>query len=73
MHVHILVELPEDKRVAKAIVGRCKLKSSHAIRGKLPGRVWAGGGSLKRIKTKDYQQRVYRYILGQQDAWIWSF
>ncbi|HEX3316343.1 MAG TPA: transposase [Gemmataceae bacterium] len=73
MHVHCFAELPEDKRVAKAIVGRCKMKSSHAIRSKMPGRVWAGGGGLKRIKTKEYQRRVYRYILRQRDAWIWSF
>jgi REP element-mobilizing transposase RayT len=73
MHTHILVELPEDKKAAKQIVGRCKMKASHKIREQLPGRVWAAGGSLRRIRTVEYQRRAYRYILRQSDAWIWSF
>jgi REP element-mobilizing transposase RayT len=73
MHVHILVELPDDKKEMKSIVGNCKMKSSHAIRQQMPGRVWAGGGKLKRIDTREHQLRTYRYILRQDGAWIWSF
>jgi REP element-mobilizing transposase RayT len=73
MHTHILVELPEYKMAAKAIVGRCKMKSSHKIRRQMPGRVWGGGCHLKRADTKEHQRRAYRYVLRQTDAWIWSF
>jgi hypothetical protein len=54
IHAHVLVELPDHKKAMKTIVGNCKMKSSHAIRRQMPGRVWGGGGNLK---------RAYRYIL----------
>jgi hypothetical protein len=59
MHAHILVELPDDKNPMKKILGRCKMK--------LPGRVWGGGGNLKRVDTREHQVRAYRYIFAA--AW----
>ena len=73
MHTHILVELPDDKKAIKSIIGRCKMKASHAIRAEMPGRVWGGGCHPKRVDTAEHQRRAYRYILRQPDAWIWSF
>jgi REP element-mobilizing transposase RayT len=72
-HAHALVELPDDVKEIRHIVGQCKTKSSHAIRDVLPGQVWAGGGGWKRVDTQKYQRQVYNYILRQKDAWIWSY
>ena len=72
-HSHWLAELPADIRKVRAIAGQCKTASSHAIRDKLPGQVWGHRGKFKPIDEPEYQKRVYRYILNQKDAWIWSF
>jgi hypothetical protein len=72
-HSHWLAELPDDYADMKQIVGLCKSQSSHSIRDELPGRIWSGGGSFKRIKDRQHQLNTYHYILGQEDAWIWDF
>ena len=72
-HSHWLVELPNTLEAAKLIAGQGKSCSSHAIREKVPGRVWAARGSFNRIKDRQHHQNVYRYILNQEDAWIWDF
>lgn len=41
MHAPVLVELPDDLRVIRHVVGQCKTVASHAVREVLPGRVWA--------------------------------
>ena len=71
-HSHWLVELPEDEKTVRKIVGECKTKSSHAIRDVVPGRVWAFRGKFIPVKDRE-QQNTYRYILGQEDAWIWDY
>ena len=73
MHCHMLIELPDDIDRVWEIVGQCKATSSHAIRDRLPGRVWVNRGSARRVDTAEYQRNVYYYILHQKDAWIWSF
>jgi REP element-mobilizing transposase RayT len=72
-HSHWLVELPSDYEETKQIAGQCKAKSSHAIRDRVPGRVWGSGGSFKRIKDRQHHLNAYHYILDQEDAWIWDF
>src|SRR5258705_8154128 len=44
MHVHALVELPDDVKEVRKILGQCKTKSSHALRDQLPGQVRGAGG-----------------------------
>ena len=73
MHVHVLVELPSDLKAARKEIGLCKSASSHAIRKKLPGRVWARDGDFEPVDSSQHQQRVYRYILNQKGAWIWCY
>ncbi|MEI7688324.1 MAG: hypothetical protein WCL32_25235 [Planctomycetota bacterium] len=72
-HAHGLIELPDDVPQIKRVLGKCKRKSSHAIRERLPGRVWGFGGSWKRVETPNYQRAVFEYILRQENAWVWSF
>ncbi len=67
-HSHWLVELPDSMPEIRKIVGQCKTASSHAVRGML-----ARYGSFKRIDDPEYQRNVFRYILNQADAWIWSY
>jgi hypothetical protein len=49
-HSHWLVELPENLKETRKIVGQCKSASSHKIRDQVPGRVWAFRGSFIRIR-----------------------
>lgn len=72
-HSHWLVELPEDEKTVRKIVGECKTKSSHAIREVLPGKVWAFRGKFIRVKNRKHHQNTYGYIRGQDDAWIWDY
>ena len=73
MHAHALVELPDNIPAIRRIIGLCKSASSHAIRERLAGRVWARYGSFKPIRDKQHHVNVYHYILKQTDAWIWSY
>ena len=73
MHAHALVELPDDMPAIRSIIGQCKAVASHAIRDQLPGRVWGRYGSFKPIKDKQHQLNTYKYILNQEDAWVWSY
>jgi REP element-mobilizing transposase RayT len=73
MHVHMLVELPDSRSLIGHIIGQCKTVSSHAIRDRLPGRVWGAGGGFKPVDDEKHHRNVYLYILRQPDAWVWSF
>ncbi|MSU80136.1 MAG: hypothetical protein EXS16_18850 [Gemmataceae bacterium] len=72
-HSHWLVELPDSIPAIRKIVGQCKTAASHSIRERLPGRVWGRHGSFKLVDSQEYHRKVYRYILTQKDAWIWSY
>jgi hypothetical protein len=69
---HVQVELPDNISQIRQILGQCKTVSSHAIRDRVPGRVWARDGGYKPIDTVEHQNSVFTYILGQKDAWTWS-
>jgi hypothetical protein len=72
-HAHFLAELPEAIKAVRDVVGQCKSASSHAVRVQLPGRVWGHRGKFTPVDTLEYQRNVFKYILRQEDAWIWSF
>ena len=73
MHCHFLAELPDSLEEVRQIVGQCKSKSSHAIRDRVPGRVWAFRGSFLRVKDRKHQLNAFGYIKKQKGAWIWDF
>ncbi len=75
MHAHLLVELPQDIKAQRQIMGRCKAHASKSIKSILPGKVWAPAGKFKPIHDQQYQQNAYRYIMAHRDegAWVWSF
>src|ERR1019366_3984592 len=72
MHCHFLVELPDDLKEIRRIVGERKRKASMALRTKLPGRVWAHDGKYKGVDSVEHQRNTYGYILKQNDGWLWS-
>ena len=48
MHCHFLVELPEDIKRVRHIVGQCKTVSSHAIRGWM---LWPRMGTPREVRA----------------------
>jgi hypothetical protein len=49
VHTHIVVELVDDMRFVKHLIGQVKRKSSRAVKQQLPGAVWSAGGTYKPI------------------------
>jgi REP element-mobilizing transposase RayT len=75
-HLHALARLDRaGRREVKRAVGRWKQAASHAVRGTLPGAVWAGGCDPVPIADRRHQVAVFRYVLRhrRQGAWVWSF
>ena len=70
-HSHFLVELPDDLRVIKAIVGEAKRASSRAVREAMPGKVWAAGGDFDPIDSRVGLHDAGNYILTKQGPWAW--
>lgn len=74
-HCHFLAELPVAKKEMQASVGHAKRKLSRAMKGQMPGAVWAAGGKFIVIDNEAYQRSVFEYIARhkQQGAWVWTF
>ena len=74
-HAHLLVELPDDRKTVKRMMGSWKQYASHRIRDRLPGRVWANSGDPIRLYDPTHQRNVFRYILrhAEQGAWVWRY
>jgi REP element-mobilizing transposase RayT len=75
MHVHILVELPDERAGCRLILGRCKQAACFGVKHELQGGIWAAGGEFRLIRDRAHQVNAYRYILEEQgeEAWVWSF
>ncbi|MFO0864267.1 MAG: hypothetical protein U0744_06360 [Gemmataceae bacterium] len=71
-HSHWLAELPDDKSAAWNVAGQAKSAASLAVRQAIPGGIWAIRGKMLRVETRRYLLAVFRYILGQDDSWVWS-
>jgi len=74
-HAHVLVELPDDVRSIKAMVGNAKRVSSRAIKAWIAGSVWSEGCDYESIKDISHQRNAFSYILNKQgaDSWTWSY
>lgn len=75
MHAHLLIELPDEIKLIKKIVGDAKNLASRRVRKHMPGRVWAASGGFKRVQDQSHHRRVYKYILDHhgEGAWVWEF
>ena len=72
-HSHILVELPDDLRVMKAIIGEAKRASSRAVRDEMPGTIWAAGGDFDPVDSPPHAREGVNYILTKQGPWAWTW
>ena len=72
-HCHFLVELPDDLKEIRRIVGECKRTASMAVKKQLAGRMWAHDGKYQSVDTIEHQRNTFGYILKQEDAWVWSY
>jgi REP element-mobilizing transposase RayT len=74
-HVHIVVELPDDPRQIKAIIGDAKRRASRAIKRTHPGAVWSAGCDYEPLDDRHRVRSEVEYVLFKQgaDAWTWSF
>jgi hypothetical protein len=75
VHVHVLVELPDNILKMRAIGGSIKRAAWNAVSRELPGSIWAQGAAFKPIKSRAHHRAAYSYILFDQGraAWTWSF
>jgi REP element-mobilizing transposase RayT len=73
-HLHALTELPLNYQEMKRAIGKCKQKSSHAVRKILPGIIWAEGNEFNRIKDRGHLHNAYDYIRTKQEPGtvVWS-
>ena len=67
VHAHLIVELPDDKRVIRQIIGEVKRW--------LTGKVWSRGEAAKPVDDRPYLINVIEYIIYDQgaDAWTWCY
>ena len=75
MHVHMLVELPNELRKAKNAIGYAKMAASMRLKDDLPSKVWARGGNNKPIRDEEHHRNTFKYILDHrtEGAWVWTF
>ncbi len=74
IHAHFHVELDDDVRQIKRVVGHVKRKSSRAVKDLLPGAVWSAGETYEPIDNPHHQEATYDYILyKQKGSWTWSY
>ncbi|MEM9347372.1 MAG: hypothetical protein AAGB26_12220 [Planctomycetota bacterium] len=75
MHVHLLAELPSDRKQARHEIGIAKKSASQAISQQFTGVIWAKGCGLKLIRDEEQQRNTYHYIKRHADegAFVWTF
>jgi hypothetical protein len=60
---------------ARLPLGHAKLHAYHVVREQgWTGKLWAKRCKVVRIRDREHQQNVYRYILDhrREGAWVWS-
>ena len=74
-HAHLLIELEEDWDAMMTTCGLLRTYGSRAMRHTLPGRLWSGGHSPKRIKDVTHQRNTFRYIAERQEegVFVWAY
>ena len=73
VHAHAVVELVDDLREVKRVIGDAKHFSSCAVSYALPGKLWSAGGTFVRIENDAYLKSAYDYDLYDQGPWAWTW
>jgi hypothetical protein len=74
-HLHLLAKLPVESD-ARIWMGLAKKHAAFEAKAKgWKGKLWAKRGKEVRVKDRDHQLNVYRYILehAKQGAWVWTW
>jgi len=69
-HAHAAFEWAGDD--VKPLIGRVKKVASHRVRDELPGRIWALGCKIVRVRDEAHWRNVVSYVKEQRNAWVWS-
>jgi REP element-mobilizing transposase RayT len=74
-HVHVVVELPDDVKEVKRIVGQAKRRSSRAIKEQIDGSVWSSGCDYTPKDDRESLAEAVLYVRDRQGegSWTWSF
>lgn len=77
VHVHVLVELPDDVERVKEIVGWFKWFATRDLREAHPEytsiEIWADGETYKAVDDPQYFCSTEKYILEKQGADAWTY
>jgi len=69
-HVHVALDCPRHE--VKQMIGRVKKVSSHRIRDRIPGKVWAQGCRPAAVRDAAHWRNLLRYIGNHAPrAWVW--
>ena len=73
MHVHLLVELPNDRREVKRLLGIAKKSAAQVS--SINGGLWAKGCGLKPIRDEAHHRNAFQYIKDheKEGAFVWTF
>ncbi len=74
-HADVVIELPDDVRQTKSIVGDAKRRASRVVKRELPGAVWSAGCDYEPIDDAGRLRTEVDYVLLRQGdgTWTWSF
>ena len=73
VHAHLVVEIVDDLREVKRVIGEAKRFSSQIVTGSLPGKLWSAGGKFVRVENDPHLQSAYEYDLYDQGRWAWTW
>jgi hypothetical protein len=73
VHAHAVVELAEDLRAVKRLVGEAKRFSSTRVTHPIPGPLWSAGGKFVPVEDDDHLKAAYEYDFYDQGRWAWTW
>ena len=76
-HVHVLAKLPRGSE-PRMMMGLAKKHAAFEMKGRgWEGKLWARRGRELRVRGREHQLQVYRYILAHANegagAWVWRW
>ena len=73
VHAHAVVEIVDDLREVKRVMGEAKRFASRSVTDSIPGRLWSTGGKFVRIENDGHLKSAYEYDLYDQGRWAWTW
>jgi hypothetical protein len=73
VHAHSVVELANDLREVKRVIGEAKRFSSSMVTHSIPGRLWSARGKFVPIEDDQHLTSANEYDLYEQGRWAWTW